>query len=282
VATKSSIRFMLACATLLALACASDDGPGSMDAVEFCESYVDAMCEGLEQCCGDATGVDQAACRSLERSYCENMLLTLDDRGMAPVGPSAPARIVFDFDEEAAAATLARVNGVFDRCQGDAYVTFDDTHYLGEPGTECLDHRDCVEGTRCEHPPRAVFGTCVLAPLEGQPCTDVCAAKDLVCVQDANESVCVARRREGESCDDQSFQSCEDGLTCMSVSTIIGGGGAVCGRPGADGEPCSDDSQCDSYFCSVGRCAGGSSQDELFCGRFPSEYFLSSGGFLNL
>ena len=279
-ATKSLlIRSMLACAALFAaFACSSDDEPGAMEAIDFCESYVDAMCDGLERCCGDAQGVDQAACRSLERSYCEDMLLTLDDRGLAPSGPNVPARIVFDFDEEGAGATLERVNGVFGRCQGDAYVTFDDTHYLGEPGTECLAHRDCAEGTRCEHPPRAVFGTCVLAPLEGQACTDVCAANDLVCVQDQNESVCIARRGEGESCDDQ---SCEDGLSCMSVSTIIGGGGQlVCGKLGADGDSCSDDSQCDSYFCNSGRCDGGSSQDELFCGRFPAQYFLS-GGFLS-
>jgi len=269
VSTKSlPIRFMPVCAALLALfACSSDDSAGAMEATDFCQAYVDAACDGLEQCCGGLTGVDTSACRSAANSYCQNTLLTVDDRGIAPTGPNVPARIVFDFDEEGAAAAIARVKSAFARCEGlPVNVAFDDTHYLGEPGTECLAHQDCAEGTRCEHPPLAVFGTCVLAPLEGQQCSDVCSAKDLYCGQDRGEPVCVALRGEGESCDEL---PCGEGLVCLDASSTIGGGGrSICGKRGADGDPCSDDSQCDSFLCVNGGCSGGASPREVFCSYY--------------
>lgn len=268
-ATKSLlIRTTRACAALLALfACSSDDGPGAMEATDFCQAYVDAACDGLEQCCGGITGVDASTCRSAANTYCQESLLTVDDRGIAPTGPNVPARIVFDFDEEGAAAAIARVKSSFARCEGAPVdVVFDDTHYLGEPGTECLAHQDCAEGTRCEHPALAVFGTCIWAPLEGEGCSDVCAAKDLWCGQDRGEPVCVALRGEGESCDEV---PCAEGLACLDASSTIGGGGrSVCGRRGADGDPCTDDPECDSYLCVNGRCNGGASAREVFCSYF--------------
>jgi hypothetical protein len=277
VATKSLlIRSMPACAALLALlACSSDDGAGAMEATDFCQAYVDAVCGGIEQCCSEITRVDTSACRSAANVYCQEELLTVDDRGIAPTGPNVPARIVFDFDEEGAAAAIARVKSAFARCEGvPSSVVFDDTHYLGEPGTECLAHQDCAEGTRCAHAPQAVFGTCVLAPLEGQECSDVCAAKDLWCGQDRGEPVCVALRGEGESCDEL---PCEEGLACLDASSTIGGGGrSICGRRGADGDPCRVDAQCDSYLCVNGRCNGGGSPREVFCSFFSPSTGLGS------
>ena len=111
------------------------------------------------------------------RSDCEQSILTVDDLGNPPTGPNVPARIVFDFDEAGAGAALAQLRSEYAECTGEGpHSIFDATHFLGEPGAECLRNEDCMEGTRCEHPPRAVFGTCVIAPREGAACTDVCSS----------------------------------------------------------------------------------------------------------
>jgi hypothetical protein len=221
------VRFMLTLsryaaplALLGVLASCDDDGGASpMEASDFCGAYVDALCDGFESCCGAGSS---GSCRSSALRYCEDELLTLDDRGLAPTGPNVPARIVFDFDETSAGAAIARVKSSLASCDGSAaLVTFADTHFLGEPGAECLRHEDCFEGMRCEQPPRAVFGTCVFAPLEGQACTDVCASSDLTCVEDRGDQVCIAPRKEGESC---AQAPCESGLRC--ADTWIGGTGS--------------------------------------------------------
>lgn len=210
--------------------CDDDSGASPMEASDFCDAYVEAFCDGFESCCDDSFANDQinsSNCTSLAFDYCENWLLTADDLGYAPTGPDVPARIVFDFDEASAGAAIARVKSAFARCGGAANVTFGDTHFLGEPGSECLRHEDCFEGTRCEHPERAVFGTCVFAPLEGQACSDVCAASDLSCSDDRGDRVCVGPRGEGESC----LQAqCKEGLVCVDSwdSTFGGGASAEC------------------------------------------------------
>lgn len=264
--TKSLlIRSVLACAALLApAACASDDDPSPIEAEGFCEAYVDAFCEGIESCCGGSVSVDALTCRNAEQSYCLGQLLTVDDRGMAPVGANVPARIVFDFDEAGAGAAIARMRSAFSRCDGTPFVSFDDTHFLGEPGSECLQHQDCSEGTRCEHPPRAVFGTCVLAPLEGQECVDICATDALWCAQDQGDSVCVALRTEGQSCEPL---PCEAGLACvLTAGSIIGAGNQrECAKLGGAGASCDTHEQCASYSCFSGRCEGDSSDGDLFC-----------------
>jgi hypothetical protein len=204
--------------------CDDESGASPMEASDFCDAYVETFCEGYESCCGDSFDgqVSVGSCRSLAFDYCENWLLTSDDLGYTPTGPDLPARIVFDFDEGSAGAAIARVKSSFARCAGTPAVTFADTHFLGEPGSECLRHEDCFEGTRCEHPPRAIFGTCVFAPLEGQVCTDVCAAADLSCTDDRGERVCVGPRGEGESC---SEAQCKEGLVCAdNWDSVVGGG----------------------------------------------------------
>lgn len=211
---------------LLGALTSCDDGTGAspMEASDFCDAYVDAFCEGFETCCGDNFANDQISvgnCRNLAIEHCEYRLLTADDLGYGQSGANAPARIVFDFDEDGAGAAIARVKGAFSRCDGAANVTFGDTHFLGEPGSECLRHEDCFEGTRCEHPERAVFGTCVFAPLEGQVCTDVCAGSDLSCSDDRGERICVGPRGEGESC---SQAQCQPGLSCVDSWDTVGGG----------------------------------------------------------
>lgn len=219
---------------LLALALAScGAGPERIDPLGFCEALVEVQCSGLQRCCGaQGGGVDGARCRTETFEACYLRILTADDRGDAPSGPSAPARIVFDFDEVGAAAALERLRGDYAGCAGDPPPPlFGATHILGEPGAECLSHAHCVEGTRCEHPPLAVFGTCVLAPLAGAPCTDVCAARELSCLQDSSgASVCVAPRREGETC---ALAPCAKGLRCADEP----GRAAVCTRDGAAVDP---------------------------------------------
>lgn len=253
--------------------CGSDDGGGSMSAGDLCQAYVDAMCGGLAECCDTSNEVE---CRRIELDYCVNELLTEDDRGTAPVGPNVPARIVFDFDEESAAAAIARVNGVFSRCEGLPLVTFADTHVLGEPGAECLEQRDCVAGTRCDHPPLAIFGTCVLAPLEGQTCVDRCGASGLSCVQDGDESVCVADGSKGDSC---VAAPCESGLVCVATGSVIGGGGPrTCQGPLRAGAICQVGYDCESNVCVGGRCQEASAR-ESFCATFPG-YALGSSGVL--
>jgi hypothetical protein len=219
--------------------CDDDSGASPMEASDFCDAYVDAFCEGFESCCGDNfvnQQISVGSCRSSAIDYCERGLLTDDDLGYGWSGGNAPARIVFDFDEAGAGAAIARVKSAFSRCDGEALVTFGDTHFLGEPGSECLRHQDCFEGTRCEHPERAVFGTCVFAPLEGQVCSDVCAAADLSCSDDRGERVCVGPRGEGESC---SQAQCKPGLVCVDSGSIVGGGGSPkCEEPrgGSEGD----------------------------------------------
>ena len=74
--------FLNALVLLGALAsCGDDGGPSPMAAEDFCDAYVDAFCEGLTSCCAE---VGVLACRQVEMSYCQDMLLTLDDRGLAP------------------------------------------------------------------------------------------------------------------------------------------------------------------------------------------------------
>lgn len=211
---------------LLGALSSCDDGSGAspMEASDFCDAYVDAFCDGFESCCGDSFANDQLSvgrCRSVAVQYCENELLTSDDLGFGPGGANAPARIVFDFDEEGAGAAIARMKSAFGSCDGEARVTFGDTHFLGEPGSECLRHADCFEGTRCEHPARAVFGTCVFAPLEGQVCSDVCAGSDLSCSDDRGDRICVGPRGEGESCNQA---QCQPGLVCVDSWDSSGSG----------------------------------------------------------
>jgi len=164
-------------------------------------------------------------------SCCEQSILTADDLGNPPTGSNVPARIVFDFDEVGAGAALARLRGQYAACVGDApHSIFDDTHFLGEPGSECLRNEDCMEGTRCEHPPRAVFGTCLIAPQEGAPCTDVCSSYGLACVPDGVQYVCVAPRGEGQECE---IAPCKEGLECRRL-----GGALTCAASGsAGGDP---------------------------------------------
>lgn len=219
----SLFRYAAPLALLGVLASCDDEGGASpMEASDFCDAYVEAMCDGYESCCGAGSA---GSCRSSAFTYCEDELLTLDDRGLAPNGPNVPARIVFDFDEASAGAAIARVKSSFARCDGSALVTFADTHFLGEPGAECLRHEDCFEGMRCEQPPRAVFGTCVFAPLEGQACTDVCADSDLTCAEDRGDLVCIAPRKEGESC---AQAPCEPGLRCTDTRIGATGSDARC------------------------------------------------------
>jgi hypothetical protein len=205
--------------------CADGTSANPMDAADFCEAYANAFCDGSESCCSESfptSPIGRSRCSRLVLDYCESSLLTADDLGVAPDGPNTPARIVFDFDEAGAGAAIARVKSSFARCVGSPFVTFGDTHFLGEPGSECLRHEDCYEGMRCEHPPRAVFGTCLFAPLEGQVCSDICAASDLECAEDRGDLICVGPRSEGESCDQA---QCKPGLVCVETWDTVGGGG---------------------------------------------------------
>jgi hypothetical protein len=204
-------------ALALLAACGGDEGAAPIEAGSFCAAYVATICGGLDGCCEGSFNVEQ--CRFEQLETCEQSILTLDDRGIAPTGPNTPARIVFDFDEDGAGDVLARLKSHLSRCDmaGFEPSMFDATHYLGEPGAECLRHEDCVEGTRCEHPSGAVFGTCVLAPLEGELCSDVCAYREHHCVVDPSDGrgfpVCVAPRGAGQTCD---VVGCKAGLVCGS------------------------------------------------------------------
>jgi hypothetical protein len=225
-----SMRSLFHYAAALALlgvltSCDDDAGPSPMEASDFCDAYAETFCEGSDSCCGDSLASSPFTaerCRRITVEYCESALLTADDLGVAPQGPNIPARIVFDFDESSAGAAIARMKSSFARCDGVPFVTFGDTHFLGEPGAECLRHEDCYEGMRCEQPPRAVFGTCVFAPLEGQACSDICAASDIECAEDRGELICIGPRGEGESC---SQGQCKPGLVCVDRGGIVGGSG---------------------------------------------------------
>lgn len=278
---KNSLKGCLVLAVLGVLAgCSGDDGASPVVASELCEKYVEAFCEGLAACCSGEDGfgtVSEVTCRSAELSYCEQALLSVDDRGAAPIGPNVPARIVFEFDERSAGEAIDRVHSVFSRCEGEPYVAFGDTHYLGQPGASCLQNADCIEGARCEHPARAVFGTCVLAPLEGQACTDVCASSELRCTADDNgESICVELRGEGEACWEV---PCHEGLACVDVPSLIVGGssGGECVPQRRDGQSCSVDAECSSYVCLSGRCAPDQFSSAHFCSYFPDVYFSFGG-----
>jgi hypothetical protein len=215
---KAWRRAASASAALAALAsCGGDDGASAIEASAFCAEYVEVICGGLETCCSGSFSLDQ--CRFERFEHCEQNILTLDDRGIAPSGPNTPARIVFDFDEEGAGEALSRLRSQLAACDSSALAVsmFDATHYLGEPGSECLRHEDCMEGTRCEHPQLAVFGTCVPAPLAGELCDDVCAYREHACVVDPSDGrglpVCVAPRSAGQTCD---VVGCKQGLVCSS------------------------------------------------------------------
>jgi len=209
------IRSALACAAAVLLACGGDDGTAPIAASDFCAAYAEVQCSGFESCCSGWTGSGTQGCRASETQLCEQSILTVDDLGNPPTGSNVPARIVFDFDEAGAGAALAQLRSDYAECTGEGpYSIFDATHFLGEPGSECLRNEDCMEGTRCEHPPRAVFGTCVIAPQEGASCTDVCSSYDLECVLDGAQYVCVAPRGDGESCE---LAPCKGGLECSRV-----------------------------------------------------------------
>src|SRR5690349_19471057 len=145
------VRFMrslfpyAAALTLLGVVSSCDDESGAspMEASDFCDAYVEAVCDGVDSCCSDsfANGpINPDNCYGVVLDYCETQLLTADDLGYTPSGPNTPARIVFDFDEASAGAAIARVKSSFARCDGTPVVTFADTHFLGEPGSECLRH----------------------------------------------------------------------------------------------------------------------------------------------
>lgn len=269
----SGVRWLsMPCLALAALgACGDDAQPAPVEASDFCEEYVDVVCQGLASCCDEVMPYNDANCRRQQVDVCNNGILTLDDRGLAPGGANAPARIVFDFDEAGAARALNELRRQLARCSGDGVATmFDETHFLGEPGAECLRNADCVEGARCEHPPRAVFGTCVRAPLEGQRCEDVCATRELSCVQDEAEHVCVALRKEGQSCD---LAPCADGLVCAVSSASGAGAGSdkSCMRARRLGESCAADGECESSYCHDAVCADDGATLAGFCGSFGLE-----------
>jgi len=259
-----------AAAALAALAaCGGDEGADPVQAAQFCEAYVETICSGLEGCCDGSFNAQQ--CRFDQLESCQQNILTLDDRGIAPTGPNAPARIVFDFDEQGAGEALGRLRGLLSTCNvaGFDESMFDATHYLGEPGAECLRNEDCVEGTRCEHPPLAVFGTCVIAPLPGELCTDVCAYREDLCVIDPADGrglpVCVAPRDRGQTCD---IVGCKRGLVC---STSPDSFEPTCMPGGQPGDACGSDDECSSSFCNAGRCS--SSAPQYLCTG------LGTGGF---
>ena len=260
-------RFALAVLGVLG-ACQGKVSSGSVEAADFCEEYVDVVCEGLESCCDEVTPYNDANCRREQVDVCNNFILTVDDRGIAPTGPNTPARIVFDFDEEGAAAALKTLRSQFGRCGGTRQISlFDEAHFLGEPGAECLRHEDCVEGARCEQPPLAVFGTCVMAPQEGEPCEDVCAAPEIACVaDDSGDLVCVGPRKEGQSCD---RVPCEEGLICMSTAgTPVSSDGPSCIEGRRIGQSCESDSECLSLYCHAGRCDDDGNELFQFCDGF--------------
>jgi hypothetical protein len=272
-AERSLIR-VAACAVLWTLcACSDDSSPTPVEASDFCEAYVDLVCQGLEKCCSDQLPLSELTCRNQTMALCEGSILTVDDRGIAPTGANVPARIVFDFDEEGAGAALSGIRAQFARCAGPgAQAMFDETHYLGDPGAECLRHEDCEEGTRCVHPALAVFGTCVMAPLEGELCEDVCAARDISCVPDANnELVCVGPRKEGQSCE---AVGCDEGLVCAETPSVSGGE-LRCVVGLRRGESCSFDSECQSAFCLAGKCGDTGGELSEFCGSFVPGFLLT-------
>jgi len=251
---KGLRRFAFAMGALATLAsCGDDGGAAPVEAAEFCDAYVDTICGSLDACCSGTFNLDQ--CRLDQYEECEQNILTLDDRGIAPSGPNTPARIVFDFDEEGAGEALAQLKGQLSQCRAQPLEQsmFDATHVLGEPGAECLRNEDCVEGTRCEHPPLAVFGTCVIAPLPGELCEDICAYREDQCVIDPADGrglpVCVAPRGQGQTCD---IVGCKAGLICgMGRDSFE----PTCMPGGQPGASCVSDDECVSGFCNGGECS---------------------------
>ncbi|MEM9187836.1 MAG: matrixin family metalloprotease [Myxococcota bacterium] len=115
---------------------------------------------------------------------------------------------------------------------------------------ECSNDSECEDNQRCES------GTCVDVPTDlgdlGAPCTEGSECNSGFCFTDANGGVCA------RSCDWlDPMGSCPAGFYCNgSASGACGDGVCLAGAPGAaaDGDNCTDATDCASLYCSAGRC----------------------------
>ncbi len=112
---------------------------------------------------------------------------------------------------------------------------------FGATGPGTVATGTCDDGLACD----SVKHLCLPPAESGEDCTRACA-KGLVCTYFEGYSRCMPLPKDGERCNGQ----CAGSARC-----ILG----VCGAPRAIGEPCSNQNDCASTYCSYSMYAGSTS-----------------------
>jgi hypothetical protein len=116
----------------------------------------------------------------------------------------------------------------------------------GATGTSCLDQSDCQAGLAC--PSVGGPGTCESPAQSGGPCEyDQDCVPPLGCDDDVHQCATITFASAG--------QACSGSVKCLVGTCPTGTTGGTCPAVVADGQPCTDQSTCDTFaLCAGGTC----------------------------